>query len=111
MGWNSCVAALLCVALTSGVRAQEPEDARKGLRFAQEACSACHGVLVTDRVSPRPGIATFNVIANTPGMTGTALSVWLQTSHRSMPNLIIEREDRNNVIAYIVSLRGERSPL
>ena len=42
-------------------------------------------------------------------MTGTALSVWLRTPHKSMPDLIIEPEDRNNVIAYIVSLRDDRS--
>ena len=43
-------------------------------------------------------------------MTGTALSVWLRTPHKSMPDLIIEQEDRNNVIAYIVSLRDDQSP-
>ena len=43
-------------------------------------------------------------------MTATALAVWLRTPHKSMPNLMIAPQDRNNVIAYIVSLRDDRSP-
>ena len=78
------------------------------MAFAQETCASCHGVLATDLVSPRPSTATFRTIANTPGMTGTAIAVWLQTPHKSMPNLIIEPQDRNNVIAYIVSLRDKQ---
>ena len=61
-------------------------------------------------MSPRVGVATFKTIANTPGMTGTALAVWLRTPHKSMPNLIIEAEDRNNVIAYILSLGDDKKP-
>jgi hypothetical protein len=45
-----------------------------------------------------------------PGMTGTALAVWFRTSHpvlpKTMPNLVIEDDDMDNVIAYILSLRG-----
>lgn len=98
-------AAWMCLA--TAAQAQEAGDPRRGLAFAQGVCAECHAVLPTERTSPRPELATFATIANTPGMTGTALAVWLRTPHKSMPNLIIEQEDRNNVIAYIVSLRGE----
>lgn len=103
--------ALVCltVALATPCTGQEVGDARRGLAYAQEVCASCHGVLATDTVSPRPGTATFKVIANTPGMTETALAVWLQTSHKSMPNFIIEPADRSDVIAYIVSLRDKRA--
>jgi hypothetical protein len=33
--------------------------------------------------------------------------VWLQTSHPNMPNLIVPPEDRDDVIAYILSLRDK----
>lgn len=96
--------------MATGARAQEPGDPRKGLTYAQEQCAECHAVLPAQPFSPRAGLATFRVIANTPGMTGTALAVWLRTPHKSMPNLIIETEDRNNVIAYILSLRDNQIP-
>jgi hypothetical protein len=51
---------------------------------------------------------TFRAIANTPGMTALALNVFLRTPHRSMPNLVISDGDRDNVIAYILSLRDKR---
>lgn len=50
-------------------------------------------------------VATFEVIANTPGMTAIALNVWLTSSHRNMPHLILSAQERDDVIAYITSLR------
>ena len=50
----------------------------------------------------------FRDIANTPGMTGTALRVFLRTSHPKMPNLILTPEETEDAIAYILSLHGHR---
>jgi cytochrome c len=44
-------------------------------------------------------------IANTPGMTATAMRVFLTSSHPKMPNLILQPEQMADVIAYVVSLR------
>jgi hypothetical protein len=49
--------------------------------------------------------ATPDMLANTPGMTVTALTVWSRTTHPTMPNLAIEPTDMGNLIAYILSLR------
>jgi hypothetical protein len=38
-------------------------------------------------------------------MTAIALTVALQTSHATMPNIILSPDDRRDVIAYILSLR------
>ncbi|HWE20097.1 MAG TPA: c-type cytochrome [Hyphomicrobiaceae bacterium] len=90
----------------STAAAQEVGDARKGLVFAQRVCAECHGVAPGQIV---PATApTFRAIANTPGMTALALNVFLRTPHRSMPNLVISDGDRDNVIAYILSLRDKR---
>ena len=51
----------------------------------------------------------FRDIANTRGMTATALRVFLTTSHPKMPNLILTPTETADVIAYILSLRN-RSP-
>jgi hypothetical protein len=39
-------------------------------------------------------------------MSITALTVWSRTSHPTMPNLVIGPEDMDDLIAYILSLRG-----
>jgi hypothetical protein len=48
-------------------------------------------------------------IANTRGMTATALRVFLRTSHPKMPNLILTPEQTADVITYILSLRDSAS--
>jgi hypothetical protein len=80
-------------------------DARKGLVYAQQNCSGCHNVLRTDAASPNPQAPAFKKVANTPGMSITALTVWSRTTHPTMPNLVIEPADMDDLIAYILSLR------
>ena len=98
--------ALVCSCLVSAslANAQQLGDAGRGLAYAQRHCSGCHAVQAGQLASPLPA-ATFNQIANTPGMTRMALTVWFQSPHPNMPNLILEPGARDDVIAYIVSLR------
>jgi hypothetical protein len=77
----------------------------KAWPYAQTICSACHNVLTTDAASANRLAPPFKTIANTPGMSVTALTVWSRTPHRTMPNLVIEPADLDNLIAYILSLR------
>ncbi len=100
---------LAMVGAASAAFGQDAGDARKGMAYAQQACAQCHGIAQEDVASPLIGLATFRMIANTPGMTGTAIAAWLQTPHNSMPNLIIPPADRDNVIAYILTLRDKRA--
>ena len=44
-------------------------------------------------------------------MTATALRTWLQTSHPTMPNIVLKADDRDNVIAYILSLNAKNKGL
>jgi hypothetical protein len=39
-------------------------------------------------------------------MSSMALSAALQTSHRSMPNVVLNGDDMANVIAYVLSLKA-----
>ena len=95
----------------TNVPSSEPADigdSRKGLSYARKVCAECHNVLRTDAASPNPEAPTFRRIANTPGMSVTALTVWSRTSHPKMPNLIIEPTDMDNLIAYIVGFRDRK---
>lgn len=106
--WLIGLAAALSVTgvLATNARAQDG-NAQRGLAYAQQNCSGCHAVMGGQETSVR-GIATFKQIADVPGMTALALSVWFQSPHPNMPNLILEPADRDDVIAYITSLRGAR---
>lgn len=99
---------LAAIALIGGAalaRAQEVGDAHKGLIFAERVCAECHAVKAGQKV---PAAApTFKTIANTPGMTAMALTIFFRTPHRDMPNLVLTDEDRDNVIAYILSQRNK----
>jgi hypothetical protein len=60
------------------------------------------------RSHPNADAPPFQVIAEMPSMTGMALTVWLRTSHPTMPNLQLTPTETADVIAYIHSLRGNR---
>ena len=92
-------------ATAGSAQAQQVGDAAQGLRLAHEACAECHLVVKSEGKSPNPDAPTFEEIATTPGMTGLALAVALQTSHRTMPNIVIKGEDAQNVISYLLSLK------
>jgi len=84
---------------------EEVGDPVRGKAYAEKVCAECHAVLAHQDASPLFGAPPFRAVANTPGMTGTALAVWLQSPHPSMPNLLIEINDRDDVIAYILTLK------
>ena len=86
------------------VYAQEGNVGR-GAGIAQSICAACHVVARGQLATPNSQAPPFPTIASTPGMTSIALSAALMTSHRLMPNIILEPEERRDVIAYILSLK------
>jgi mono/diheme cytochrome c family protein len=101
---RAAVAAMTVVLPISGYAA-EAGDQRLGRSFAIANCAECHAIRPCQNTSPNADAPSFTSVANSPGMTGRALAVWLETSHPSMPNFIVPREDRDNVIAYIMSLQ------
>jgi mono/diheme cytochrome c family protein len=95
--------AVAAVIMAWPVHAQEGNVGR-GAVIAQNVCAACH-VVARGQPAANSQAPPFPVIANTPGMTSIALSAALLTSHRLMPNIILEPEERRDVIAYILSLK------
>jgi mono/diheme cytochrome c family protein len=97
-------ATLLALAPTASA---QDADIEAGAVYAEQVCAACHAVLPNEELSPLPQAPTFQSVADTPGMTELALTVWLQSSHPTMPNIILEPDDMRNVVAYIRSLESE----
>ena len=85
--------------------AQERGEPGAGRAYAETACAEYHAVLRGETESRYLEATAFGAIANTPGMSGTAISVWLQTSHPNMPNIMLKPDDMHDVIAYILSLK------
>ncbi len=83
-------------------------DARKGHAYARKVCALCHAVERNDAGSPDPHAPTFKALADTPGMSPTALLVAFRTPHKTMPDLIIAPEDMDDLVAYIFGLRGKK---
>jgi mono/diheme cytochrome c family protein len=102
-------AILALIALAPHAIAQETGNARKGAVVAQSVCAQCHAVRAGEKRSPDPMAPSFASVAMWPGMSVMALDVWLQSSHPTMPNFKLTRSDRDDVVAYIMSLKAEAS--
>jgi cytochrome c len=93
------------IALSMPAQAQEIGHASRGLALAQRLCAECHAIEKQYARSPNAHAPRFQVIASTPGMTAMALSAALNTSHQSMPNIMLAADEQADVIAYILSLK------
>jgi mono/diheme cytochrome c family protein len=75
-----------------------------GRRLAAAWCAECHslgpGASGEGKVGP-----AFAAIAKMPSTTALSLRVFLRSSHKAMPNLMIERQDADDIVAYILSLK------
>jgi len=94
------------VLFAGGALAQQVGNPAKGLAYARQACAECHATDLGDVASPVFEAPSFQEIANTPGISEVALVSFFQTSHPSMPNLIVPSDDARDVIAYILSLKN-----
>ncbi len=85
--------------------AQSGGNPKRGKVYAQQLCADCHAIDDVAAVSPNKAALPFSRAANTSGMTAIALSAWLQTIHPTMPNIMLNTDTADDIIAYIVSLR------
>jgi mono/diheme cytochrome c family protein len=92
-------------ALPAMAEAQELGNVARGEAYARERCAQCHAVDRQTEYSPVRTAPRFERLANTPGMTGMALTAWLYSSHKTMPNLIVRGESLDDLVAYIRSLK------
>ncbi len=102
------IISMIIIARAPDAGAQQLGNAGAGLEFAKSACAECHGISEEKPISPNPIAPNFKEIANTPGMNERALVVWFRTPHPSMPNFILEIQNEEDVIAYIMSLKDEK---
>jgi mono/diheme cytochrome c family protein len=80
-------------------------DPSLGRRLAETTCSTCHQI-DADSANPEPrsGAPSFVAISRMASMTELAIKVFLQTSHPTMPNIILTPDEIDSLATYIKGL-------
>jgi cytochrome c len=99
--------AILLVGATTKVDAQDIGDLGAGRRLAQTWCSSCHAVDPAAKRVVDNGAPAFASIARMPPTTPLSLHAFLQTPHAQMPDLHLSRNEADDLVGYILSLRQE----
>jgi mono/diheme cytochrome c family protein len=87
--------------------AQVPSgDPAVGRQLAEQWCSGCHATVPTQPHKSSDVAPSFSAIARTPSTTSMSLHAFLQTPHGQMPDLTLSRDEIDDLVAYILSLRG-----
>lgn len=95
--------AALAASLLSGVAVAAPADGRT---LAEAQCARCHDIGTGPEVARKEGPA-FIEIGRMPSTTELSLKVFLRSSHRNMPNLILSADEIDALAAYILELGGK----
>ena len=77
-----------------------------GQRLAQQWCAECHVVTGLEAPPAIDDVPTFRTVANDPSVTELSLRAFLKTPHPPMPNFILTPEQMDEIVAYILSLKG-----
>jgi mono/diheme cytochrome c family protein len=96
-----------CVAAACPAIAADADDVRHGRELARQICAECHAVRPAEVQSPNRNAPSFEDIAGVSGISPIALRVALRSSHQQMPNIILNDDELDRVIAYILSLPGD----
>lgn len=102
------VAALLGVMICTAAPAlaqPEPGDPRAGQRLAVTWCANCHQVGPGGPGPANDAAPTFGAIAGMVSTTSMSLRVFLQTPHGNMPDYRLSREQLDDIVAYMLTLK------
>jgi mono/diheme cytochrome c family protein len=82
-------------------------DPASGQQLARRWCAGCHMVEPTTQETSTDVAPSFSAVARMPSTTSMALRAFLQTPHGQMPDFKLSRDQIDDVVAYILRLRGE----
>ena len=107
-GW--VIAAVLVglsrAALAQPVATDQQGSVEAGRALVEAWCAECHATGAKVVKGKRPG-PDFVEIANRASTTPLSLNVFLRSSHETMPNVIVARGEADDIVAYILSLKGK----
>ena len=96
---------LLVLASAADASAQGKPDAAAGGALAQRWCSSCHLVAPAQNNAPAAGAPSFMALGADTAVSADQLRGFLNKPHPPMPDPGLTRQEIENVVAYIVSLR------
>jgi mono/diheme cytochrome c family protein len=103
--------AVAACASTASIRRIVDADTRRaaqaGRVYAEDHCASCHAIERGATASRAPSAPAFKSVADTQGMTATALQVWLRTPHETMPDFIVPDAAIDDLAAYLASLKTQ----
>ena len=82
-----------------------PGNVDAGRTLAEKTCSECHSASAAQRRLGLYDAPGFDEIAAKAQTTAISLRAFLQQPHPTMPDLILSQDERDNAIAYILSLK------
>jgi mono/diheme cytochrome c family protein len=82
------------------------QDVEAGRMLARTWCAGCHNVSPGVTAMKEGAAPPFQLVANSKGMTQTALTAFLMTNHGRMPDYSLTRKEISDVSAYILSLKN-----
>lgn len=80
------------------------QDSSTGGRLAVRWCMACH-VVEPNQSTATDNAPSFQAIAARPGTTAASLDRYLSAGHTLMPDFLLSPQERNALVAYILSMR------
>jgi mono/diheme cytochrome c family protein len=80
------------------------QDLSVGRRLAVRWCMACH-VVEPNQSTATDNAPSFRTIASRPGTTAGSLDRYLSSGHTLMPDFLLSSQERDALVAYILSLR------
>lgn len=93
--------ALFALFLSASAQAQ---NAGTGAKLVKSECAACHAI-GEETKSPEPKAPRFADVAALPSTTELSLKVFLRSSHKNMPNIMLEPDEIDAAAAYILDLK------
>ena len=79
-------------------------DAVTGKELAEKWCVECHSIR-PDRLSPNLAAPTFPELAAETSITQYSLHAFLRSQHKTMPQITFTREQMDDIVNYIISLK------
>lgn len=100
----AAIAALTIVTVSPLAGLADEGSPGEGRKIAEAQCARCHAVGQGEILSPNDDAPTFGSIANSEH-NAQSLRVFLRTPHVTMPSIVLSDRDRDDVTAYIMSMR------
>jgi mono/diheme cytochrome c family protein len=106
---RATISSLLLTSLVAAPAiAEDTEVTNAGQALAEHWCAECHLVVAEQPYTWSSGAPTFFEVADDPSVAEASLRAFLATAHATMPNIVLNHQQTDDIICYILSLRSSR---